>query len=169
MFFCSSALAIEPHSSWNETKTSIAVAADGIYMLMVIPRGYPCEEHKVRTKDGYMLSLQRIPLGRAGGRKGNRVPVLLQHGLLMDGITWLLSPPDQSLALVLADNGFDVWIVSSRGTKYSRGHEYLKPEDEAYWDWTWDELAANDLPATFQYVHRRTGQNCIMLGTRWGL
>lgn len=47
-----------------------------------------------------------------------------------DGITWLLSPPDQSLALVLADNGFDVWIVSSRGTKYSRGHVSLEPEDE---------------------------------------
>lgn len=47
-----------------------------------------------------------------------------------DGITWLLSPPDQSLALVLADNGFDVWIVSSRGTKYSRGHVSLSPEDE---------------------------------------
>lgn len=41
-----------------------------------------------------------------------------------------MSPPDQSLALVLADNDFDVWIVSSRGTKYSRGHVSLKPEDE---------------------------------------
>ncbi|MFS7995287.1 putative triacylglycerol lipase [Helianthus anomalus] len=85
-----------------------------------------------------------------------------------DGITWLLSPPDQSLALVLADNEFDVWIVSSRGTKYSRDHAYLKPEDEAYWDWTWDELAAYDLPATFQYVHGQTGQKLHYVGHSLG-
>ncbi|KAJ0725939.1 putative triacylglycerol lipase [Helianthus annuus] len=88
--------------------------------------------------------------------------------LNQDGITWLLSPPDESLALVLADNGFDVWIVSSRGTKYSRGHAYLKPEDEAYWDWTWDELAAYDLPATFRYVHSQTGQKLHYVGHSLG-
>ncbi|KDP30823.1 hypothetical protein JCGZ_13766 [Jatropha curcas] len=28
----------------------------------------------------------------------------------------------------------------------------------AYWDWSWDEVAAYDLPTTFQYVHDQTGQ-----------
>lgn len=46
-----------------------------------------------------------------------------------DGITWLLLPPDQSLAFLLADNGFDVWIANTRGTKYSRGHVSLSPDD----------------------------------------
>ena len=41
--------------------------------------------------------------------------------LWQDGITWLLLPPDQSLAFLLAGNGFDVWIANTRGTKYSRG------------------------------------------------
>lgn len=44
-------------------------------------------------------------------------------------MTWLVSPPDQSLALLLADNGFDVWITSTRGTKYSRGHTSLTTDD----------------------------------------
>jgi len=35
---------------------------------------------------------------------------------------------------------------------------------QAYWDWTWDELAAYDLPATFQYVHDQTGQNLHYVG-----
>lgn len=48
---------------------------------------------------------------------------------LQDGNTWLLSPPDQSLALLLADNGYDVWLTSTRGTKYSRGHTSLSPKD----------------------------------------
>jgi hypothetical protein len=46
-----------------------------------------------------------------------------------DGITWLLLSPDQSLAFLLADNGFDVWLANTRGTKYSRGHASLSPND----------------------------------------
>lgn len=38
---------------------------------------------QVTTKDGYILSMQRIPGGRSGEKAGSRVPVLLQHGLLM--------------------------------------------------------------------------------------
>lgn len=86
----------------------------------------------------------------------------------MDGITWLLLPPDQSLAFLLADNGFDVWIANTRGTRYSRGHVSLSPDDPAYWDWTWDELVAYDLPATFQYVHDQAGQNLHYVGHSLG-
>ncbi|KAK1369864.1 hypothetical protein POM88_035956 [Heracleum sosnowskyi] len=52
---------------------------------------------QVTTQDGYILSMQHIPNGRSGGSTGSKPPVLLQHGLLMDAITWLLSPPDQLL------------------------------------------------------------------------
>ncbi|MFS7995286.1 putative triacylglycerol lipase [Helianthus anomalus] len=83
VLFCPSAFASQPRFSSNETTAVAASNAHGICQSMVVPRGYPCEEHKVRTKDGFVLSLQRIPLGRAGGKRGNRVPVLLQHGLLM--------------------------------------------------------------------------------------
>ncbi|XP_052178527.1 triacylglycerol lipase 2-like [Diospyros lotus] len=141
---------------------------NGICKLMVETQGYTCQEHKVTTQDGYILSMQRIPVGRSGETAGNRAPVLLQHGLMMDGITWLLSAPDQSLALILADNGFDVWLASSRGTKYSLGHTSLTPEDSAYWDWSWDELVAYDLPATFQYVHDQTGQKLHYVGHSQG-
>ena len=48
---------------------------------------------------------------------------------LQDGVTWLLLPPKKSLAFLLADNGFDVWIANSRGTKFSRGHTSLTSND----------------------------------------
>jgi lysosomal acid lipase/cholesteryl ester hydrolase len=43
---------------------------------------------KVTTKDGYILSLQRIPEGRVEGRNGGtrKQPVILQHGVLV--VSW---------------------------------------------------------------------------------
>ncbi|KAK6238620.1 hypothetical protein QUC31_004089 [Theobroma cacao] len=181
IFFCGSAAGSRTKLfSFNAQGNGIGVAAlapssdDGICKSMVETQGYACEEHTVTTQDGYILSMQRIPVGRSGGAPGNRPPVLLQHGLLMvaksvmDGITWLLLPPEQSLAFVLADNGYDVWLANSRGTKYSKGHTSLSPADSAYWNWSWDELVAYDLPATFQYVNDRTGQKLHYVGHSQG-
>ncbi|PSS16117.1 Triacylglycerol lipase [Actinidia chinensis var. chinensis] len=167
--FCGSA--VGTRTTFFSTTVMAAVtpsADDGICQSMVETQNYTCEEHTVTTQDGYILSLQRIPLGRSGGTSGNRPPVLLQHGLLMDAITWLLNPLDQCLALLLADNGFDVWLASTRGTKYSLGHTSLSPEDSDYWNWSWDELVAYDLPATFQYVHDQTGQKLHYVGHSLG-
>ncbi|PIA32379.1 hypothetical protein AQUCO_04500172v1 [Aquilegia coerulea] len=141
--------------------------ADGICATRVAIYGYTCEEHTVTTPDGYILSMQRIPTGISGAA-ASRPPVLLQHGLLMDGITWLLNAPDESLAFILADNGFDVWIANTRGTRYSRGHTSLSPDDSVYWDWSWDELVTNEFPATLQYVHDQTGQNLHYVGHSLG-
>nr|XP_027062872.1 triacylglycerol lipase 2-like [Coffea arabica] len=152
----------------SETTLWSIDALDGICNLMVETRGYKCEEHEVITEDGYILNMQRIPFGLAGEAPRKRPPVLLQHGLLMDAITWLLSPPDQSLALILADSGFDVWLVSSRGTKYSLSHQTLSPDNAAYWDFTWDELAAYDLPASIQFVNDFTGQKLHYVGHSQG-
>ncbi|KAH7520906.1 hypothetical protein FEM48_Zijuj08G0195400 [Ziziphus jujuba var. spinosa] len=141
---------------------------DGICISLVKKQGYICEEHTVTTKDGYILSMQRIPLGRSEGKGGSRVPVVLQHGVLMDGVTWLLLHPEKSLAFLLADNGYDVWIANTRGTKYSQGHVSLNPNDKVYWHWTWDELVAYDLPATLQYVHDQTGEKLHYVGHSLG-
>ncbi|KVI02072.1 AB-hydrolase lipase domain-containing protein [Cynara cardunculus var. scolymus] len=108
--------------------SSTSVNQVGICSLLVETEGYMCEEHKVTTKDGYILSMQRIPMER-GGKKADKPPVLLQHGVLMDGGTWVLNTPDESLGFILADNGFDVWIANTRGTNFSRGHTSLSPSD----------------------------------------
>lgn len=157
-----------PVHGQHRTSESESYEDDGICSSMVEKQGYVCEERKVTTRDGYILSIQRIPVARPEEKARNKPPVLLQHGVLMDGITWLLLPPHQSLALLLADNGFDVWIANTRGTKYSRGHVSLTPTDAAYWNWSWDELVAYDLPATLQYVHDQTGQKLHYVGHSLG-
>ncbi|CAL5403401.1 unnamed protein product [Camellia sinensis] len=137
---------------------SSLVANDGICKSMVDTQGYVCEEHTVTTNDGYILSLQRIPAGRSG-KKSNKPP---------DAAAWLLNSPDESLAFILADEGFDVWLANTRGTQYSSGHTSLSPNDPAYWDWSWDELSAYDLPAFFEYVHDQTGQDLHYVGHSLG-
>ncbi|XP_024313889.1 triacylglycerol lipase 2 isoform X3 [Brachypodium distachyon] len=121
--------------------------------------GYPCEDHKVTTEDGYILSLKRIPHGRFDTNSTNntRQPVLLFHGLMVDGVSWLLGTPKQSLGFLLADGGFDVWFANTRGTNTSRNHTSLSPKDPAYWNWTWDEIAAYDLPSVLELVYNHTG------------
>ncbi|KAK4492824.1 hypothetical protein RD792_000149 [Penstemon davidsonii] len=145
---------------------------DGICKLMVETQGYTCEEHKVTTKDGYILSMQRIPTGRAGGGERNeaKTPVVLQHGIMSDASTWLSNSPHESLGFILADNGYDVWLANVRGTNYSRGHISLSPDDAV---WTYTKRSngrdfAYDLPASLQYVYDQTGQKLHYVGHSLG-
>ncbi|KAI4305730.1 hypothetical protein L6164_029078 [Bauhinia variegata] len=148
-------------------KSKISAKDEGLCKSLIASQGYKCEEHKVTTTDGYILSLQRMPQGRSG-RKADKPPVLLQHGILTDAVPWIFNSPDQSLAFILADNGFDVWLANARGTKYSRGHTSLNPNTPNYWDWSFDELAANDLPASIEYVFKNTGQKLHYVGHSLG-
>ncbi|XP_050248925.1 triacylglycerol lipase 2-like [Quercus robur] len=141
---------------------------DSLCKSLVETKGYVCEEHKVTTKDGYILGVQRIPVGRTNKTKANRPPILLQHGLLGDAATWLLNSPNKSFAFILADNGFDVWLGNNRGTVSSRGHTSLSANDPAYWDWTWEQLAGDDLPAMYDYIHIQTGQKLYYVGHSLG-
>ncbi|XP_037466665.1 triacylglycerol lipase 2-like [Triticum dicoccoides] len=143
-------------------------AGVGACALAVAPFGYPCEEHTVTTVDGYILSLQRIPRGRRASGGGAGQPVLLQHGVLTDGMTWLLSSPEESLAYILADSGFDVWVVNNRGTRWSSRHVSLDSYSRRYWDWSWDDLVVNDMPSLVDYVCSHTGQKPHFLGHSMG-
>jgi hypothetical protein len=49
---------------------------------------------------------------------------------LQDGMTWLMNSPEQDLPLILADNGYDVWIANTRGTRHSRRHVSLYPSNK---------------------------------------
>ncbi|XP_004305970.1 PREDICTED: triacylglycerol lipase 2-like [Fragaria vesca subsp. vesca] len=142
---------------------------NGICKSLVETQGYTCEDHQVTTEDGYILGLQRIPSGKSSNNStAQKLPVLLQHGLMGDAGSWLLNPPDQALAFILADKGFDVWLANARGTQASRGHKSLNNIDPAYWEWTWDQLAAYDLPAFFNYVNNQTGQKVHYVGHSLG-
>jgi len=89
---------------------------------------YQCEEHKVITNDGYILGAFRMPYGRNSSTRGR--PVLLIHGLLDAAVTWVMNFPDQSLAYMLANAGYDVWLGNLRGNYYSRAHVKYNPDQD---------------------------------------
>lgn len=122
---------------------------------LVDPLGYPLEEHVVQTQDGYLLTVYRIPHGKDDGPEATaarRPVVLLQHALLDCSCSWVNNGPNKSLGFILADQGFDVWMGNSRGNTYARSHVSLSPSDPEFWQFSFDEMAELDLPATIDHA-----------------
>lgn len=123
-------------------------------------KGYWVKEYVVATEDGYYLTLQRVAQkSKLNGAQRNAV--LLQHGLLDSAHTWINNLLNQSLGFILADQGFDVWLGNSRGSTYSQRHAFLQPSDLAFWEFSWDEMAQYDLPATINFILGVTGVDKI--------
>ena len=65
-----------------------------------------------------------------------------------------------SLGFYLAANGYDVWLTSSRGVEPT-SHKTLKPTEEKFWAWSYDEMAIYDTPAYIDYITSQTGASKI--------
>ncbi|KAF5291040.1 hypothetical protein FQA39_LY14473 [Lamprigera yunnana] len=129
--------------------------------------GYPTEEHVVITDDGYMLTLFRIPHGLNSTTTQPREPVLLQHGAVLNSASFV-NRGNKSLAFILVDAGYDVWLGNFRGTIYSKRHMYLDSKDKEFWDFDTYELGYYDTSAKIDLIYRRTGQKVIYIGHSLG-
>ncbi|XP_059055703.1 lipase 3-like [Achroia grisella] len=120
---------------------------------LIVKYGYPFEEHEVVTEDGYILKMFRIP--------GNGSVVLLMHGLFGGADDFVIAGQKSSLAYLLANDGYDVWLGNARGNKYSRRHISLQPSEAVFWDFSWHEIGSYDLPAMIDYSLHKTNKRSL--------
>lgn len=153
---------------WCVGTSALSSDGNGLCSAILHPWGYPCQEYTVTTDDGFILGVQRIPYGRNKRPMISGPPVFLQHGLFQGGDTWFENTPEQSLGFILADAGFDVWVGNVRGTRWSHGHVSLSRGAKEFWDWSWDELAGNDLPAMLELVYNVTKSQIYYVGHSQG-
>uniref|UniRef100_H2YSR9 Lipase n=1 Tax=Ciona savignyi TaxID=51511 RepID=H2YSR9_CIOSA len=136
-------LRLDPEANMNATQ-------------LITSKGFPCEEHHPITSDGFILGMQRIPQPSK-----DRIPVFLLHGLLSSSDSFLTNLVNESLAYILYNAGYDVWLGNVRGNVYSRKHVSLSPDDLRFWDWSFDQMGEYDVPAMIGHVLNVTGHKKV--------
>jgi len=151
----------EPRSLFQSTPRDPEIDANA---MEIIQRwDYPVEQYSVTTKDGYILTLLRIPHGRESNSTPTepRPVIYLQHGIESSCIDWIANLPHQSAAFIYADLGFDVWMGNFRGNTYSLGHVKYHNTQPEYWRFSWDEMARYDLPAMINKALEISGAQSV--------
>ena len=113
------------------------------------------ESHVTTTEDGYILKIFRLFDEAKLDKK--RSPVLLQHGLFSSSETWM-GLGDKSVAVMLTQEGYDVWLGNSRGNIYSQGHVRREELEDEYYNFSFYEMGKFDSPAVVDYVLTKTGK-----------
>jgi len=106
------------------------------------------EVHMVITPD-----LWHIRLCRHTAKKGPGDPVFMCHGFMSNQWNFAV-PPDESMADLLAEEGYDCWLIDLRGTRSSIpafGRNVNEP--------TVDDYLFKDIPAAINYIRKVTGHD----------
>jgi pimeloyl-ACP methyl ester carboxylesterase len=113
------------------------------------------EEIQVTTEDRYINTIWALTSKDEFNRNGKSI--ILQHGLLDGGWTWLILQ-EKSLAKLLCDEGYKVYLPYIRGTQFSKSHLIYDTDlNSEYWDFSFDEIAQYDLPEIINLVKKRDG------------
>ncbi|XP_077290943.1 lipase 1-like [Arctopsyche grandis] len=113
--------------------------------------GYSVRKYQSETPDGYKITTFRI--NNMLDRK--KLPVLLIHGLTGSAEDFVRMGPKRSLAFLMADAGYDVWLGNVRGNTYS-SHASLKRSDIEFWNYSYEEHGKYDIPSVMETILRET-------------
>ncbi|XP_018573010.1 lipase 3 isoform X2 [Anoplophora glabripennis] len=123
-------------------------------------QNYSYENHTVVTEDGYRLLLVRIPYNRNESSSNTSRPVVLfVHGLDCSFYDYLITGPGIAFGFKALEAGYDIFLLNTRGNRWSRNHTTLDPDlnADAFWDFSFHDVGLYDLPATIDYILNVTG------------
>lgn len=112
--------------------------------------GYKGEAHKVKTQDGYFLTVHRIRSKE--NEMKTKGTAFLMHGLFRNSADFLATGPKIALPYLLADSGWDVFIGNARGSKFSTEHVKYSYKSSKFWNFSWHEIGYFDLPAMLEFA-----------------
>ncbi|XP_077301625.1 lipase 3-like [Arctopsyche grandis] len=138
----------------SRSLSSTNITEDAILDITGIVRknNYTIEEYKVRTEDGYNVTIFRMPKGKTNCLQ--RIPVFMMHGMYSSAGEWILLGPESSLAYLLVDECFDVWLGNSRGSYYSINP--IDAKDKDFWKFSYHDIGHYDVPAMIDFVLMKT-------------
>jgi pimeloyl-ACP methyl ester carboxylesterase len=128
----------------------------------------PCTDGFAYTADGWRLGVRHL---RPAAPNPNKRPVVLCHGLGLNGTFWTLTDPRAHLPAQLLARGYEVFIFDFRGSGESspvgpvariNAHlrqTFLLELGEGRWDV--DEIVRYDVPAVLDYVKAATGHDQV--------
>ncbi|RCH81022.1 hypothetical protein CU098_004643 [Rhizopus stolonifer] len=119
--------------------------------------GYESEKHELVTEDGYIIVMYRIY--KKGTNPKGKKPVLIGHGLFQCSGAFVLNE-EKSLAFVLVNEGYDVWVGNNRAIA-GCDHISLSYKDPEYWNWGLKELGIYDFTAMIDHVREHSGYSKV--------
>ncbi len=134
-----------------------AVIALGLFILhdvslrLLAAERQPDEHYHVAAADGWKIGVRRYRARHAAGDHRPRLPLVLCHGLGANHFN-LDYHDERSLALHLADRGYDCHVIDLRG----RASSAEPAPGKKRFEWSFDDYVAYDLPAVIEEVRRRT-------------
>lgn len=148
------------------SKISNCYAKDEV-LEVINESGYRGDFYSIETDDGYIVGVHRIQ--SKSSMNSTRYPVFIMHGFLTTPISFLITGIENSLPFILADNGYDVFLGSRRGTKFSTSHRNLSVESKEFWNFDWHEIGLYDLKAMIDFTLEVTNTTkCFFIGYSQG-
>ena len=129
--------------------------------------GITWEPVKVKTEDGWTLTVFHITGDADGPYQVTKPSVVMQHGMGGSGILWtgtyggMKKRNTVPMAYQLAKDGYDVWITNNSAVQYSQEHDTWTPFDKEYWTMDWRKYALYDFPALVAEIRTRNGDKKV--------
>ena len=128
----------------------------------------PCTDGYAFTADGWKLGVRHF---RPVTPDPGKLPVVLCHGMGLNGTFWTITDPRTYLPAQLMAKGYEVFIFDFRGSgqssrvgaigRVNAGLRQTPLLEIGECNWTVDEIVEYDVPAVLDYIKTETGHDRV--------